>query len=217
MIKDLNTDLGNQYVKEFLVGACFQIDRKAYWLRGADTASLAVDAVDLDAHVPELNRERLPISALKSFSTFRYPTLGYRQVTTEEFGPVVYHLSTTRSAHRGLRFELLKQSFLPVFHYVGFGATDVTAVRADASNLKNLFAPKFTPFVSGIKKLLTGEIAGFAVNEQLAVGVSCTRSSDREYDVYFRDRVVGQVNSKGEVQFSNKVLARTDSVRSVLK
>lgn len=215
--KDLNTDLGNQYVREFLVGACFQIGDEAHWLRGADSTSITVHSVDLKGHAsPQFKTQKLPLSILKGFETFRYPLLGYRQAKTE-MGPVVFSLSTTRSAHRGLRFELLKQTFLPVYNYVGAGATDEATIRSDAEALKNIFAPKFTSFTQGIAQLLAGEIAGFAVNHQLAVAVSCTRGTDREYDVYFRERVVGSVNNKGNVSLNNKVLARTDNIRTILK
>lgn len=214
--KDLNTDLGNQYVREFLVGACFQIGDEAHWLRTADANVITVDSVNLKEHTPEFKRQKLPVSILKGFETFRYPKLGYRQ-TSSELGPIVFSVSTTRSAHRGLRFELLKQTFLPVFNYLGGSGMDGATIQSNASTMKNLFAPKFTPFTQGIAQLLAGEIAGFAVNEQVAVAVSCTRGGEREYDVYFRDRVVGSVSNKGSVTLSNKVLARTDNIRSLLK
>jgi hypothetical protein len=66
----------------------------------------------------------------------------------------------------------------------------------------------FTPFSQGIKHLLDGDWIGFAVSEDLAVALSISQSHDRFADVFYRGRIVGNVDANGQVNLVNKVLQR---------
>lgn len=213
--KNLVQDLGSQYVREFLCGASFLHDNTVHYLRSVDGAVAITDSFALDAPDPVFNRVHIPISVLQGFETFKYPDLGYRQYTAGNNENVVVSLSTSRSAHRGLRLDLVRQQYLPVFNYLGTTTADSYHVLRNEQRLQLIFNPTYVPFSTAISQLLSGQIAGAAISAHVAIGISCTRSSDRAFDVYFRDRVVGRIDEKGAVHISNKVMNRHD-LRKVL-
>lgn len=210
---NLRQDLGVRYIREFFVGACFRIDDTVYTLVSADEETVTVNGVCLSDNDPSWFSERLPISVLRGFETFKYPTLGYRQLHMNGEN-VVFYVSTTRSAMRGLRPELLRYTLPFVYTYAGYNNT-LTDELSQPVLLKTLFAPKFTDFGTGIGLMLSGKSAGFAVSEDLAVVISCNNSINRYYDVCFRERVVGHVNDSGVVHLYNKVVER-DSIKKLL-
>lgn len=206
--KNLVQDLGAQYVREFLCGASFLHDNTVHYLRSIDGAVAITDSFALDAPDPVFSRMHIPISVLQGFETFKYPELGYRQYTATNDENVVVSLSTSRSAHRGMRLDLVRQQYLPVFNYLGTSTADSYHVLRNEQRLQLIFKPTYTPFSTAVQGLLAGRIAGAAISEHVAIGISCTRSSDRVFDVYFRDRVVGRIDADGSVHISNKVMNR---------
>lgn len=208
--KNLVQDLGYQYVREFLCGACFQVDGTVYYLRNLEETVATVDRFSLSDEESRFERAHIPATALRGFETFKYPTLGYRQYRTEGGENAVLNLHTARSAQRGLRMDLVRHQLLPVFNYLGQDIADNYHGLSFEQKLRMIFRPQFTPFSTAVRQLVRGEVAGAAINENTAVGISCTRSADRAFDIYFRDRVVGRIDEKGVTHISNKVMNRYD-------
>lgn len=205
--KTLAQDLGVRYVNEFLVGSCVKFGDDVAFLRMIEDDHIHADVVVNEKGGME--RKLYPLSTLKSFADLQYPALGYRQMPLQNGkNHTVVHLSSIRSAHRGLRADQIRQTNLPVFNYLGSDYADAWVNAIRGVKLNAIFKPKYTPFSAGLRQLLDGSVAGFAVNENLAVGISCTRAADRAFDVYYRERVVGSVTSNGIIHIANKVMHR---------
>lgn len=214
MSKHLNEELGARYVNEMFHRAIFTHDGKVCMVRMVEAGSVHVDSFVLADEKAQWQRDVYPPEVLKDFSAFAYPTLGYREFDSG-FGKFVTFISSKRSAHRGLRDESILSQPLPVFQTLGMAINETFVEMAPAQRLRAVFAPKFTDFKTGIKQLFKGEIAGFAVNEQLAVGLA-TSAQERPFEVYFRQRVVGHIDEKGSLTLSNKVINRP-SLRKALE
>lgn len=211
--KNLAEELGSNYVTEFYNGALFVHDNKLCSMRGVVGKNIVVDQVDLVDPKDWIGAE-YPLDTIDNFSKFQWPTLGYREMPSAKYGNLVLHISANRSAHRGLRFEHLHIDMVPVVKRLR-GASYEWEDRPRQELLINIFRPKFTKFTEGLKLLLAGDIPAFAVNEHLAVALSVDQADDRAYDIYFRQKIVGNVSENGSVTISNKIIQR-DSVRTAL-
>jgi hypothetical protein len=218
--KLLHEELGSRYVREFFHNAYFELGTKLYKLRTIDeaTATATCHVMNLDASgYPKWDTEAVPLKELKDFTTFKYPKLGYRQFKQGKLGNIVVQVSTTRGAQRGLKDEYINYDMLPVYRTVDFGHIDGFDNINAARRVKEIYRPQFTPFSVGIKQLLDSEHLGFAVNEDLAVAVSCNTDATRAFDVYFRGRVVGEVDETGKLTVVNKILQRESLQRKLFK
>lgn len=210
MTKSLNEQLGHRYVYEFYGSSLFEWKGKLCKMRGTDKDTIHVDTFILDDPMSTTwEREILPATEFTSFSDFKYPTLGYREFKTEKYNQVLF-LSCKRSALRGLRVDLINPVPLPIYASLRPEHNELYWLMKDVARCRELFRPKFTSLKDGMKKLLAGDVPGFAMNEQVAVGISVNTSKDRAYDIYFRNRVVGCITDEGNVQLSNKVVNRSD-------
>jgi hypothetical protein len=209
MGKSLVADLGARYVRDFFNHAMFDCgDGKIHRLRAVDDNHLTVDSITLSDKTPKWERGYVKSSVLEDFASFKYPKLGYRQFQQGRLGNIVVMVGTVRSTQRGLKEDHLRYEQLPVYAAVDFGYFDGYNKVNDARRAKELFRPTFTPFSQGIKHLLDGDWIGFAVSEDLAVALSISQSHDRFADVFYRGRIVGNVDANGQVNLVNKVLQR---------
>lgn len=211
--KNLADELGSQYVTEFYNGALFVHGNTLCCMRGVHGDTIVVDQVDL-SDPKDWARVQLPVDTLANFAKFQWPTLGYRELKSTRYGTLVLHISSTRSAHRGLRYEHLHIDMVPVIKRLR-GASYEWEDRPQVELLTSIFRPTYTKFADGLKLLLDGDIPSFAVNEHLAVALSVDQSVDRAFDIYFRQKIVGGVAENGSVTISNKIIQR-DSVRTAL-
>jgi hypothetical protein len=210
----LHEQLGTQYINEWFADALFLFGGKLHRLRDinvdeANKPCVRTYSLSLTAGAPKWASDRVPMTAIEDFSTFKYPKLGYRQFRQGKIGNIVVQVSSIRAAQRGLRTSSLRLEPLPVYKaidagYPGEGLDNVN----DARRAKEIFAPSFTPFSVGLKQLLDGTNAAFAVNEDLAVGIACVNDGSDGYNVYYRGRVVGTVDNRGNLTLTNKILQR---------
>lgn len=212
---NLVEDLGARYIRDFFNNAVFQMDGKVMKLRDVINNDVHVHEFKLDAKTPKWAAGIIQVDRLVDFTTFKWPKLGYRQVMQGDIGNIVVNVSSIRNGARGLRTDYIHYESLPVYQAVDVGIFDGWAQVNEARRVKEIFAPTFTSFSSGIKQLLAGECLAFAVSEDLAVGLSINQSADRGADIYFRGRVVGNVDENGNVTIVNKILQR-DSIRKKL-
>jgi hypothetical protein len=149
---------------------------------------------------------------LQDFSSFQYPALGYRQGPAGKYGNVVTYLTSKRSALRGLRMDqLLHHS--PAIYSILY-PDDLWQLVPKVTRVRAVFNPQYTPFTTGLASLMKGDIAGFAVNNNVACAMSCSGNGDRLGDILFRGKVVGHIDAKAEVTIVNKIMHR-DSMKSL--
>lgn len=211
--KNLQLELGTKYVTDFFQNALFIHEGKLCRLQMCGENQVAVHWVSLDKPSELWDDGIVPVDALYGFSKFQWPTLGYRQYDTPS-GGIVVHATATRSAHRGLRPEQVHYEFPPVCRRIHTLMREWEMIP-QTKVLVELFQPKFTPFTEGLKQLLAGKTAAFAVSPLVAVAISVEQSADVAYDIYFRQKVVGSVSEGGEVTLTNKVVQR-DNVRAAI-
>lgn len=210
---NLITELGADYVNEWFSGAFFQVNDKLHKLRdvyrGEAGMVVRTSSISLNTGAPRWVRDQVGVDVLADFSTFKYPKLGYRQYQQGKTGNIVMSVGSIRAAYRGLRDTTLKYQYLPtsqVLDQVSDGSWDDVN---DARKMREIFAPRFTPFTVGVRKLLDGEVAAFAASEDLAVGIACADHSPNPFVIYFRERVVGSVDENGKTHLDNKFLQRS--------
>lgn len=203
----LVNELGASYVNEWFCGAL--IHRKEDGLvhmisRVGNNNTIRTHT--LSPTSPRWQDGTLDASVLKSFSDLSYPRLGYRNFTATANGRevnTVRYTQAERSVHRGLRRDNLGWEDYPaaVGLPLGFG------MYWDIKEVKAIFWPTWIKYTDGIKGILSGDILSFAVNEDLAVGISTT-SGDAQADIYFRRKLVGRVEKDGRIVLFNKMLRR---------
>src|SRR5688572_910982 len=98
--KNLALELGTRYVAEFYNGALFVHEGKLCRIINVGDGGVHVEFVTLE-NPTDLEGVFLPVDVLANFTTFQWPTLGYRQIQTKRYGTCVMHISANRSAHRG--------------------------------------------------------------------------------------------------------------------
>ena len=211
--KNLELELGGKYVSEMFHNALFTHDNKLCRLRFCDDKKVLVQYTDLDNPRDVWEEMYLPTDILHGFSKFQWPTLGYRQIETEN-GFAVIHMTAVRSAHRGLRHEHLHYEYLPVTMRLR-QLLNVWEALPSSLAMAQVFKPKFIKFTEGLKMLLAGQTAAFAVSPHLAVCISVDQSAESAYDIYFRQKLVGTISETGEVSLHNKIVQR-DTVRAAL-
>lgn len=217
MGKHLNEELGSRYVQEWFGNALFEVDGKLHKLHSTEEDVINVRTFKLDdPKSRKWETNVLPASALKTFEAFAHPPLGYREYQINGVNWVGF-FATKRSAHRGLKTELLHVQGLPIFNYLRYPHNnDLYWEQNEIEQIRKLFRPTFTKYKEGLLQLQEGRVAGIAVSPQLAIGLSITTSMDRAFDVYFRNRVVGSIDMHGNMTLTNKIVER-DVLRKVLQ
>lgn len=202
----LIADLGVRYVKEMFSTALFMHEGAVYRFRDTDGKILLADKYPLtDEHAAD--QVHLPAAVLKDLSVFAQPPLGYRNIDTGKYGNAVVWLASTRTAHRGMRLESVRSILLPPYHVLPQLGMLYEATQRHP-RIKLLYAPKFYNFHNGMNMLRSGKHLGFAVNNNLAIGLSHTRNDSGLYDIYYRERVAGTVDLDGNIKVFNRVVAR---------
>lgn len=206
----LPKQLGFRYMRDMYHTAYMQRGNKLHCIQDFVEASNKVlcSTINLNDASPEWKQDEFSADEVVDFSAFKYPKLGYREMVDERLRTVVVYVEAVRSTRRGLQEQLMTYKALPVYDALVYGgrfeALDIHAgLRAQA-----VFRPKFTKFSVGLGKLLRGEQMGFAVSEDVALGVSVNRAADAVIDVYYRGRQVGVVDKAGQVTIYNKILQR---------
>ncbi len=213
-LKTLYEDLGANYLGDTYANAWFRSGDKIHQFRGCVRSAILTSSFNINDPTLVLNEDRVDARSLPDFTSFKYPKLGYREIRSEVSNSIcaktVRHISMSRSASRGLRVELLRINPLQVYTLLDRQKDDEAGSYSNATHelLKEIFVPTFTPWSVGVKKLMDGEIPAFAINENLAISLSCTSSADATYEILFKERVVGTVSETGKPILNNKILHR---------
>lgn len=208
--KHLAEALGEDYVSQMCSGALVQMGNEIHNLRGVYErgVSYTTNRMDLSEETPRWTTGTLPQERIRSLADLAYPRLGYREVRDNKYGPIVFHISSPRSAMRGLRIDRLHVGMPASLLSLMPNCAELWHMRRSEHNVKSIYSPTFTPFAVGIRKLIVGECVSFATSEDVAVVMTATAGPDIVAEILFRERGVGIVNGRGEVHLNNKILQK---------
>jgi hypothetical protein len=198
--------LGHGYIHEFFRGALFLRGNTIYQIRACYGEGIDCHAVDKGAEIGSAawRAERLPMDALTSFSDIKWPKLGYRNLVDVTFGNQVAFISSSRSVQRGLKYDHLGFEPLAVGETLG----GISRYGRSIDTILRIFFPVWYTFKEGMKKIHAKEIASFAINEDVAIGLSVDQGPDRFADIYYRGKVVGMVQENDDIMIANKTIKR---------
>lgn len=205
-------DLGSSYVNEMFNGCLLLRKDKLHSVVRTIGGEIQTQYIDLlgTEVVPIFIGGTLPASELSSFKDLAWPKLGYRNYFTEEYGNIVVFVESMRSPMRGLRPELLQQFAIPALDVAGVDFWGISPTCHSTYQLKNIFRPTWISFSDGMGKLVAGEWAGFALNEDFAISIPTEQvPDDSSFEILFRRKVVGSVSMRGAVSVENKVLKKS--------
>lgn len=199
----LINSLGGSYMNEWFIGALLMQDGKLHMIDRVRDDSIRTFSLTKDG--TRWEHDTLGVDVLGGFEDLAWPKLGYRNIKVPNLGyNTVRFAQSQRSVHRGLRRDSIEWTDYPV---QGGLIAQYDNTR-DVSEAKCLFWPEFIPYTVGIKQIMNGEALAFAVNEDLAVGLSST-SASAIADIHFRQKVVGRVEEDGKIVLFNKTLRRS--------
>lgn len=200
--------LGEGYMNEFFRGTLFEKNGKVCMIRGCSSTHVSVDTVD-PAH-PEAawSRESLPANVLSSFSDVAWPRLGYRNYKHTKMGNLVSYVVCQRSVLRGIRLEHLEDAILPICNCLDLIPFSGVGAGSDKYRAVQLFFPTWYTYKEGMTKIKENKFPAFALNEDMAIGLSLEPGNNRFCDIFFREKIVGSVDHSGEIMIANKVMKK---------
>jgi hypothetical protein len=209
---NLIKELGAEYVDQFYRNAMFEMDGKIVrYGRHADADSITCHAFSKDAVNPTWRVIALPADKITSMDVFGWPKLGYREFRDGD-KRYVFYVAMTRSAMRGMREELIEFRPVPMVRLLN-KVNDVRAWVAGAAQAQAIFAPKFTDFTEGMALLRAGVCCSFALSEDLAVCISTNQHAARQFDVLYKENVIGEVLADDSVVIPHKLAKRASSMQ----
>lgn len=191
--------MGQSYFREWFNGALFVYNGSV--LSVSDTDGSTVRCVNL-----EVGRDaagyvvRVPYEFFTGFKVFEYPPLGYRRV-----GNVVYHVHRSQSAYRGLRGNLLTFELSPLSYLLQGNERTAPRVSNVTANqrLVEVMKPTYDTRAS-LDELIAGRQTAVVPSEDVCIEPSLVNDN---YDVLYRGKVVGSMNTSKEFSINNAVVA----------
>jgi hypothetical protein len=206
---NLVQSLGAGYIREFFRGSLFCRDGFIHMINSASDQSIITNKIPLNA---DIRQERwsdgeVPADTISSFLDVSWPKLGYRNIQTNA-GNVAVFISSARSTLRGLREDNLLYSDLPISDVLYVNAINSGMGSQNTYRLKQIFMPNWISFKEGMRLIGEGTISSFALNEDIAIGLSVDQGPNRYCDIFFREKAVGFIGNDGRVEIANKVIKR---------
>lgn len=203
-------DLGQDYVDNMWHEAMFVAgDRLHIYVGSGDEEGyIRTKCLKLDGTSSKYSSATVPTSVFESMATFAWPKLGYRNIPHDKYGSLVYYVTSTRSAMRGLRDTQLVFDAPPI-HMIDPFACDARESTRSYAYLPQIFNPTFPPLSEAIGLLTSGERGAVAISEDIAIGINCTTNASKAFDVYFKQRVIGSMASDGSIEIANKIIKRS--------
>jgi hypothetical protein len=211
-MKNLVDELGLEYVDQFYRGALFQLDNKIYqYQKHSERGVIQCRAFAAESKSPRWQTVYLASEKILNMDVFGWPKLGYREFTDAYGQKFVYFVSVSRSAMRGLREELIQFTPAPVVRLIP-KRHELRQWCNTAVFAQGIFLPTFTDFDTGMELLRTGKCCSFALNEDIAVCLSTNRDHDREFDILYKESVIGEVLADNTVVIPHKIAKRASSM-----
>lgn len=204
--------LGYEYADQFYKKAIFELNGDIYMYTGhLDRNSIACSKAELVDGKWKWVNARLTPNDFPNMGTFAWPRPGYRQFQHKNGqGNLVYYFSSQRSAMRGLKPDFIELTPVPVLEIIP-GLSNPRDYTDSAAIAKTIFHPQFTPFLEGMRMLRSGEAPSFAISPDVAVALSVSRGQGVEFDVMFRERVIGEVMDGDVVRVPHRFFKKSSS------
>lgn len=205
---NLLTALGGEYVDQFYKKAMFMLgDDVCMYQRRADDENVIVSRFNKDIADPEWINVVIPAEQIQDMSTFAWPRLGYRDYQQQKFNATFY-VSSQRSAMRGLKPDFLHFKPTPVLDLLP-NVNSPLDYLSSAKIAQTVFNPKFLSFTEGMAKLRADGSPGFALSNDVAISISVSEAADEQYDILFREQVVGHVLEGDVVKVPARMFKRS--------
>lgn len=201
-------ELGEQYINDFFRGAMFLKDGLLMKVHTCMNGSIRVSTLTNDDPKAAWGTSHISAADFKGFEDFSWPKLGYRNLSHTTLGNVVCYVTCARSTLRGLRPEHIGWEILPVCDLFSVPAFSGTGAGSDKYRYLKIFFPEWMTYKEGMNKLKEKKIPAFALNEDIAIGLSTESGTDRFCDIHFRQKVVGSIAHNGQMLISNKVIKK---------
>lgn len=191
--------LGYDYSNDWFRGALVLSDGNPGVVDGvSDDGTVRIIEWDKDGH------QKLKVvgeNVFSSFSSFSYPSLGYRQCLENHL--LVYAIRTP-SVRRGLHLRDVMLdphwSTRLISDYIdpsqGYRILNADHFR----KAKLILLPQYTSFKEGLPKLIAGAIPHFAMSAQFAVAPSMRKQE--HFDILYRGRAIGIISPNGNVSMN---------------
>lgn len=203
--KSLADQLGWRYVRDFFSNAWLVRDNMLYYVVSVDSRGYVCRTYDTSVTPSKRGEAVLPHKEVTSFTDFAYPKLGYRNIEHGEIKPSVITLNMNRSVQRGFRLDLLNHQAVNYSNVIdrnsGLSGWDFMPAEERA---KVAFFPKWKTWTNGLTDLKDNKYFGFAVNEDIAITISCSHNPEHEFDVLFKGALIGGVTEDGTITFSKE-------------
>lgn len=212
----LAKQLTPEYMDNFYRGAYFlHFDMEAekqfvcQYSGHMDTTRLLTLAFPMDSITPEWNKKIIRSDSIKSMDDFGWPRLGYRQIEYDGYGSLATYITLRRSAHRGMRNDLLQYSSLP------FDMTRNTNhpahVFPDPFIVQSIFNPKFPSFPEAVQSIREANKGAVALSESVALGIPVFSECDDGLEIYYKQNTIGHVNKYNEAVIESKLAKRAST------
>lgn len=196
-MSNLAMELGREYMDQFYKEAMFVHGDKIHVYKGhMDDSKIITASIGMEEGA-RWSSDSVPSDSIKSMGDFRWPKLGYRQFSNKlSQDKLVYYVTSTRSAMRGLKSQFLVYTPTPPLRCVP--GVDTPKRFADSAQIvRTIFNPRFASYHEGLEALRAGTTIGFALNEDFAVSLPVTDTRNYMFDVLYKGAKVGGVDAEG--------------------
>lgn len=213
----LAKELGRDYMDQFYNGSYFTRDGKIYkYVSHSDSGTDIIAQTVVQGPTGALKWEGalIPSASITNMDDFAWPKLGYRDMTSKNTNvSCAYFVSTTRSAMRGLKYNVITYNCPTVARYLD-GLSDPKMFLKDTDQVQAIFFPQFLRFDQALDKIKSGDACAVALNEDLAIALSVDQGPNKLFDVLYKDNIVGYINDQDEVVVPRKLAKRASTLRA---
>ncbi len=209
MPKPLSALLGREYMDQFYKGALFLRDGYIHSYAGHITAStiLTKRISAQPGNNDGWQQYELPTSEITDMSAFAWPQLGYRNIQLKPKFSGVFHMSSIRSAMRGLKSTSIMYEGAPITNLLCNGNMPTAYVKIDHI-LREVYAPKFPKYREALQQLDQNKHPCLAIHRDFAIGIPVSRAGNDPYDVYYKNAACGVINSNGQAVLTQRLRKR---------
>lgn len=182
--------LGREYFNSFFQGALFAKDGAVFRVVGADRTGVLCHKFD------DGSETFVPNDFFVGFKTFSYPVLGYRKIKEN----TIAFLTKTQSVHRGIRTNTVGVTWsgaTAALIDMGYVSSSVS----DKQKAESIYSNEFDT-LADLPRLLNGDVTGLVLSPNIIIEPSVETQGDW-YSVIFKRALIGKMNSRGNVTWTN--------------
>lgn len=204
-------ELGAQYCNQMVVGALFMYNDHPHMLTGVQPDVNGTNTVlatkypksPHPKHAHESKGVNIPSDHFVGWKSLAFPTLGYRAA---ENGMVLAYLTRQNSVRRGLNLNDVHFNYHDVLRSAQdrFNVDVYHYQETEAGRIPMIMCPEYTPLMRGLKDVMDGKIASFAISADFA----CAPAMDVEFlEILYRRRRIGTISENGTINIDAASMA----------